>query len=207
MKLLLLPLLAALSLPTVVNAERDGWRHIFTNKNDEMLYIRDSYPIFPKEKIRYREFETKLYTNEEVIQRKRKLDCKEKRIYFPSKFRWISVNENSLTNKMYQEVCRPENEHDFMILILHEKVPQFWSGSIKDFKEGNEQYKWKTKSTYKKVKDKKYCEELGKKLVKDGKYNAHFCFIGSYEFYKKHHSKAMADELWEGIGEKIPNQD
>tara|TARA_A100001035_G_C27711808_1_gene467531 strand:- start:604 stop:1098 length:495 start_codon:yes stop_codon:yes gene_type:complete len=106
MKRLLLPLLVALALPTAVNGERkNGWKHIFTNNNDEMLYIKI---LDPKSNKRYRSFETKLYTYEEVIQKTRKIDCKEKRIYFPSKFKWISTSQNSLTTKMYKEVCKPE---------------------------------------------------------------------------------------------------
>ena len=106
MKHLLLPLLVALALPTAVNGERkNGWEHIFTNNNDEMLYIKI---LDPKSNKRYRSFETKLYTYEEVIQKTRKIDCKEKRIYFPSKFKWISASQNSLTTKMYKEVCKPE---------------------------------------------------------------------------------------------------
>ena len=75
MKRLLLTLLVALALPTAVNGERkNGWEHIFTNNNDEMLYIKI---LDPKSNKRYRSFETKLYTNEEVIQKTRKIDCKE----------------------------------------------------------------------------------------------------------------------------------
>ena len=90
----------------ILNAERkNGWEHIFTNNNDEKLYIKI---LDPKSNKRYRSFETKLYTNEEVIQKTRKIDCKEKRIYFPSKFKWISVSQNSLTIKMYKKVWKRE---------------------------------------------------------------------------------------------------